>query len=120
MKRVIIPPPGRMHREYCTFSCVARQSVSSGVPFCFSYFPSCPLPANVRRCCPVEGLEALENLVTCHRLPGGAVDIKGVAEALGFAVERADLGLDVIGRVTIDSEAGEKAIATNEHYSDEE
>ena len=74
----------------------------------------------MRRCCPVEGLEALEELTVSHILPVGAVDIIGIAEVLGFAVERADLGLDVIARLTIDPEAGEKAIAINKHYSDEE
>ena len=48
------------------------------------------------------------------------MDIIGIAEFLGFAVEKADLGLDVIARLTIDPEAGEKAIATNRHYSEEE
>lgn len=65
-------------------------------------------------------MEALEELASSHSLSGGAVDIIGIAEALGFAVERADLGLDVIARLTIDPEAGEKTIAVNEHYSEEE
>lgn len=68
----------------------------------------------------MEGRKALEELAASHRLPGCAVDIMGIAEVLGFAVERADLGLDVIARLTIDPEAGEKVIAVNEHYSDEE
>ena len=68
----------------------------------------------------MEGFGALEELAARHRLPDGAVDIIGIAEALGFVVERADLGLDIIARLTIDPEAGEKAIAVNEHYSDEE
>ena len=68
----------------------------------------------------MEEWKALEELATCHRLPGGAVDIMGIADSLGFAVERADLGLDIIARLTIDPEAGEKAIAVNEHYSDVE
>lgn len=74
----------------------------------------------MRRLCLVEGRKALEELAASHRLPGGAVDIMGIAEGLGFAVERADLGLDVIARLTIDPAAGEKSIAVNEHYSDEE
>lgn len=68
----------------------------------------------------MEGRKALDELAASHRLPGCAVDIMGIAEVLGFAVERADLGLDVIARLTIDPEAGEKVIAVNEHYSDEE